>query len=573
MPLAGYETALYIAAIAIAAIVGVLIYRRSRNMRIRRMLLSRWGDLPDRRFSPNELASIRGQAEAISGAGGFKVDDITWNDLNMDGLYTRVNATFTDAGDQALYAMLRSPEHDGNALKLRKGVMDWARSDAAGRESVKRVLYDLGRMGNIDLHALLSAEGLNGKRWVLYLALSLSLAVGIILCVLGVQNALFPTMALAIANVVITLRSRATVGKYYSLYEFIPSVLNAAGKVAKADIPALADISARISESLGRIKGILGNTLLNYYYSLNNQSVNNPVDVLMVTFNYFFLIGLISLYNLSRSVVRYRREILDAYAALGEIDALVAAASWRETLEVSCEPELDKQTGSIAFKGLTHPLLANPVANSLDIRRNVLLTGSNATGKSTFLKAVAMNAILAQSLSTCTAKAWKGGFFRVYTSMTLRDDLSGGESYFVAEVKSLKRMLDSLEEGAPCLCVVDEVLRGTNTGERIAAASEALRQFSQGDCLCLAATHDIELTYILEGLFENMHFIETVTDNGITFDYRIRPGRATSRNAIRLLELMGYGSELVDSANARLERFERTGRWSLVEGDRRAGQE
>lgn len=148
--------------------------------------------------------------------------------------------------------------------------------------------------------------------------------------------------------------------------------------------------------------------------------------------------------------------------------------------------------------------------------------------------------------------------------MALRDDIFSNESYFITEIKSLKRMLDSLGGDLPSLCIIDEVLRGTNTGERIAAASEALKAFSANNCLCLAATHDIELTHILEGLYENMHFTETICDGRISFDYRIRPGRSQSRNAIELLGMLGYGSELVQAAHARLGHFEKTGRWDPV---------
>jgi DNA mismatch repair ATPase MutS len=148
--------------------------------------------------------------------------------------------------------------------------------------------------------------------------------------------------------------------------------------------------------------------------------------------------------------------------------------------------------------------------------------------------------------------------------MALRDDIFSNESYFITEIRSLKRMLDSVDGGVPGLCIVDEVLRGTNTGERIAAAAEALKQFSKGNCLCLAATHDIELTHILEGTYENMHFTETIEDGRILFDYKIRPGRSQSRNAIKLLGLLGYGGDLVEAANKRLEHFEKTGRWAAA---------
>jgi DNA mismatch repair ATPase MutS len=107
----------------------------------------------------------------------------------------------------------------------------------------------------------------------------------------------------------------------------------------------------------------------------------------------------------------------------------------------------------------------------------------------------------------------------------------------------------------------DEVLRGTNTIERIAASSQVLLQFAGQNCICIAATHDIELTFILEESYRNVHFQETITNNEILFDYRVRDGRATSRNAIKLLQLMGFGAAIVEEAEKRADGFLNRGNW------------
>lgn len=96
--------------------------------------------------------------------------------------------------------------------------------------------------------------------------------------------------------------------------------------------------------------------------------------------------------------------------------------------------------------------------------------------------------------------------------MALRDDLSSQESYYIAEIRSLKRILDAVGEEYPVLCFVDEVLRGTNTVERIAASSQILESLASENVICFAATHDIELTYILEGVYENYHFSEEIDE-------------------------------------------------------------
>ena len=191
-----------------------------------------------------------------------------------------------------------------------------------------------------------------------------------------------------------------------------------------------------------------------------------------------------------------------------------------------------------------------------------MLSGSNASGKSSLLKTVAFNGVLAQTIHTCTARGYQGTYFRIYSSMALRDDLGSGESYYIVEIKALKRILDSAGDGVcPVLCFVDEVLRGTNTVERIAASTQILRSLGRSGILCFAATHDIELTELLQGTFTNYHFEEEVSEGDIRFNYRLLPGRATTQNAIRLLELMGYEPAIIQKATAQAEYFVSTGKW------------
>ena len=192
----------------------------------------------------------------------------------------------------------------------------------------------------------------------------------------------------------------------------------------------------------------------------------------------------------------------------------------------------------------------------------MLLTGSNASGKSTFLKTVAINAILAQTVNTCAADGYRAPFFRIYSSMALRDDLAGGESYYIVEIKALKRILDAAgARDGPVLCFVDEVLRGTNTVERIAASTQILKSLGKAEIFCFAATHDIELTELLQEEFDNYHFEESVQNGDISFNYCLQAGKASSRNAIRLLELMGYPEEITNRAFNLAEQFLNTGSW------------
>ena len=262
-------------------------------------------------------------------------------------------------------------------------------------------------------------------------------------------------------------------------------------------------------------------------------------------------------------IANLQKEIDDLITAIGSVDAQISVSSWRKSLPVCCTPEFTDNGFDV--KDLVHPLLDDPVPNSLAVSKPVLLTGSNASGKSTFLKAAALAAVLAQSLHTVPASSYRSCCYRVYTSMALRDDIRSGESYFIVEIRSLKRVLDAAAEPCPVpvLCCIDEVLRGTNTIERISASAQILATLAEQPVQIFAATHDIELTELLGDIYANYHFSETLEGDDVKFSYLIQEGPADSRNAIRLLRALGYDPEIADKAENRARHFADTGVWKL----------
>ena len=276
------------------------------------------------------------------------------------------------------------------------------------------------------------------------------------------------------------------------------------------------------------------------------------------------LLDLISYEFLKHRLGSRHDDVFAVHEQLGRLDAAISIASYRASLDHRADPVLHCERGGKRFlhgEGLRHPLLRDPVPNDCAADRPMLITGSNASGKSTYLKTVALAALLAQSIGTVPADSYEAGVFRIFSSMALRDDLMAGESSYVAEIRSLKRILDAAGEGDAVLCVVDEVLRGTNTVERIAASAELLRAMADAGVLCFAATHDGELCELLQDCCDLYHFEEQLGEEGMAFDYRLRAGRNTSRNAIRLLSRLGFDPALVDRADKRASRYLETGAW------------
>ncbi len=180
----------------------------------------------------------------------------------------------------------------------------------------------------------------------------------------------------------------------------------------------------------------------------------------------------------------------------------------------------------------------------------VLVTGSNMSGKSTFLRTVGVNVVLAQSVNTCLARAYEAPVYQVRSCIGRADDLIAGKSYYLVEVESVLSLVNASESAEPHLFIFDELFRGTNAVERIAAGEAVLHALVSGGKphVVLTATHDGELVDLLRDEYDVYHLGDAIGPDGLTFDYHLTPGPATSRNAIALLKLNGAPESLVARA-------------------------
>lgn len=170
------------------------------------------------------------------------------------------------------------------------------------------------------------------------------------------------------------------------------------------------------------------------------------------------------------------------------------------------------------------------------------------------MKALGINVIISNGLNTSTSTVFKYTPGKVISSMEITDSVIEGDSYFISEVKSLKRIVDEIEDfNGTVYCIIDEIFKGTNTIERLAAGESFLRYLHEKENVCLiAATHDMELTDLLAGEFEYYHFSEELIGDDINFDYKIKDGIATSSNAIELLRLYEFPKAVYKEAREKV---------------------
>lgn len=492
-----------------------------------------------------------------------QLDDITWNDLGMDELFKRMNFTLSASGEEYLYYTLRTLKQEEKELLHLEDVVKFFCENPEQRVKVQLQLKKLGYTGKFSLYDYLDnldylGERSNRKSLVqdlLFLPLLALLWVNFSMGILGL-------VMLMVYNITTYFKEKNEIDPYITSFAYIMRLLDACGQLEKARVP----VCEKEWEQLCLHKKAMQAMRRNSFWVMDPARGQAGGNILETILDYVRMVFHVDLLKFNSMLKHLRNHIEDVDALIGIIGFLetaIAIGVFRSSMEEGyCLPSFGGQNG-FCMEGGYHPLLSRPVKNSINGERGVLLTGSNASGKSTFLKTVAINAVFAQTIHTCAADSFHSAFFQVYSSMALRDDLESGESYYIVEIKALKRILDAAKGGGRILCFVDEVLRGTNTVERIAASTQILKSLRGTQILCFAATHDIELTRLLEGEYDNYHFSEEVRDGDVMFDYKLQPGRATTRNAIRLLELMGYDKDIIEKAHWQAETFMETGDWVM----------
>lgn len=248
-----------------------------------------------------------------------------------------------------------------------------------------------------------------------------------------------------------------------------------------------------------------------------------------------------------------RSDILALYEYIGSIDMAISVAALRVGLPYYSLPHFTQPTKEINLEGVYHPLLENGVPNDLQLtNKSLLLTGSNMSGKSTFIRAINLNVIASQVLHTSFTTSYTAPFFQLATSIGIDDDLIENTSYYMAEVESIGNLLELSETATvPYLFTIDEVFKGTNTIERISAAKAILGYLTQQtQHLVLVSTHDIELTQLLQAQFDLYYFQESIDHQTLSFDYLLKKGALQKRNAINILELAGYPTAVIEEARA-----------------------
>jgi len=550
--------------LAIVAVVGLIIKsEHDKEVRKRRLiakLKKQWGDVPSEEYTAEKLRSLAAYYNAVKE--DTDVDDITWNDIDMDQIFMTMNNTSSAVGEEYLYAMLHKLKFEEEELKERNRLIEFFSSHEEERLRVQEIFSGMGKVKNVSIYEYMNRlnnlkKENNMTHYFLILALFVSVALIFVAPVLGIVC----TVGSVINNIVRYYQRKSEVESYFTVVSYLIRLLDSVKEFNALKIEELKIYTKQLKEVEKAFQSFRKGARI----VASKKPTGDMTDVFVDYIRMIFHVDLIKFNSMMKTFENNEEALNTIFDTIGLIDSMIAVASFRELMGEYCLPVLEESSKPfIETEEIYHPMLTEPVKSSISEKGCVLITGSNASGKSTFIKTLAINAILSQTIYTSLSKSYHASYFKVKSSMALQDNIYNNESYYIVEIKSLKRILDSLDEKIPTLCFVDEVLRGTNTLERIAASSRILLSFAKENAMCFAATHDIELTHILENYYANYHFQEQVVDNEILFDYKLYQGRAVSKNAIKLLGIIGYSEEIIEEATEAANLFLEEGEWSVI---------
>jgi hypothetical protein len=589
------------AAMLVAAIVvAIRAGRRGLRERIRK----EWGRPVDRDRNMVAMAASHRSRGAEAGTAAASLDDRTWDDLHLDAVFAALDRTESTLGQHALYHRLRTTPV-GDRLDAFEALVNHLTADAPARERAQMALARLQDPHGYDLWRFARPGAITIPAWHVLFPIITAVTLSLLL-LLPFRPALLPPFVglLAVSFVVRMVTARQIAGVTSAFRQVAPLV--AAGEALcfldGGDIdPLIGSLRSEVPR-LRRLKNIArwvseDPLMISVSWNVLAIAVTDFCNLIYLYLNLLLHLDENGVYFGARDVRLHGASLVRVVAAVGEVDAAISVASYRAGRSDWTRPHFSPPGSPAVLTDIRHPLLVDAVPNTITLRaaNGVLVTGSNMSGKSTFLRTVGVTTILAQTINTCLATAYEAPIFKVQSCIGRTDDLLAGKSYYIVEVEALLQLVRSSTEAAPHLFLLDELFRGTNAVERIAAGQAVLAElviFNRGSApnpvnrgsvpdlvnrgsapnpdsvvrgaptprsassehggrsphVVLAATHDNELVDLLQEQFAAYHFEDAVGADGLVFNHRLQAGPATTRNAIALLRLHGAPATLVDRA-------------------------
>jgi hypothetical protein len=524
----------------------ILLVRASLGLKEKRGLFDRLLYIND-----NELEILKGKPNRFNDGKSFGADDGGPDDLDIFGprsLFHFLNRTTTTRGSGLLASMLTRPFQDiGKIEEYQRAVRELShqpdhrqvltaygllhKEEEWVEESIKEWLGTFPELS--------SRKWVRTIRWLFPMANLVSIfyyfasgnfipfLIGIFLC-LGATRIFKKYIA----------RQYLLIGKKQSLLDQYASILESFGATESRSSVLLKQLvvtAAKAHRAIRRLSRIT---------SFFDQRLGLLAGFF---YNSLFLHDLQCLIELEDWKKTNQDEFESWMDCMGNIEYLNSLAGFAFNNPSFCYAEFLGGPMMIEATGLAHPLIPEKerVANDFSIggqNKLLLITGSNMSGKTTFLRTLGVNLLLAQCGAPSCASSFRCMPMQILSSLRISDSLQEHTSYFMAELKKLQQIILNLKKGLPALVLIDEILRGTNSEDKTFGSEQFIHTLLQYDCLTLFATHDLSLSQLEfshPALISNYCFESSIEDGRLYFDYKLRKGIAKNRNASFLMKQMG----------------------------------
>jgi len=475
-----------------------------------------------------------------------KVSDRTFADLDLEDIFKFIDRTHSCIGQQYLYYILRTIPRDRRRVRAFENTIGIFEKNHEARIVATEALSKLDKKDAYYISSLFQGEHIRKPEWLWLIEMLAGVSLASAALSFVFPKALILLLVLFPINMGIHYWNKNNLYQYGSSIPQMLIMVQIARKLIS--FPELAVLS-EIRSSIDSLRSA-GRKMTIFKMEARLQSeLGQIVDYLLELIKALFLIEPVLLFSSLGTLKVKRQEISNVFHFVANVDVALSVLALRESVHQHCRMDTDSHADGISARGMYHPLIWDGVSNDIVLKgKSALLTGSNMSGKTTFVRTVGINAILGQTINTCFAKEFSMPVMKVHSAIRISDDLLDGKSYYLEEVLAIKNLVEESTAADRSLILLDELFKGTNSIERIAIGKSVLSYLVKQGNLVFVATHDRELADYLNDTYELYHFTEVIEHETVRFDYKIKPGKLGTTNAIRILDLNKFPTEIVSDA-------------------------
>ncbi len=483
------------------------------------------------------------------------LSDKVCNDLDFEEFFMFLDRTNSKVGQQYLYHHLRTINEENEISEQEEELIQKIDEDEQFRMLLEKQLSKLNQTESFYIAKLFQDKPIEAPRWHSFIPFLSALSLISVISLLFSTAMVFVVPVLIIINMGIHYRNKNNLNHYISSLPELVKLQAVARSLSGHDSDFFKD--KKLEKSIAAIDKVKKHFFLFQMENKVQGDITNLSWGLLEIIKIILVLEPILFFKALNRIKWNQKQISFLYNAVGRLDMLYSISSLRHGTQEYCLPSFYNPEDGIKAQGIYHPLIENCVRNDINtVGKSILLTGSNMSGKTTFIRTVSVNVITAMALNTCFAKAIQLPKMRLMSAIRISDDLMNEKSYYFEEVSTIKEMITCSEQNYVHLFLLDEIFKGTNTIERISAGKAVLSYLAGHNNLVFVSTHDIELADLLKDEYDLYHFSEIISNDKVDFDYKLKEGKLKTRNAIRILDINQYPKTIIQEAKMLAEKLD-----------------